>query len=689
VATVWTTCLLAFQTLLLLGYAYAHGLQSFLSLTRAWYVHCLLLLLSLWFLPSASLVVSRFSANWGLSWQVLATLLMQIGLPFVLLSATSPLFQWRSAQLTPGRSPYRLYASSNLGSLLGLLSYPIFVEPWVGLAWQTQGWTWGYVTLMAIFLWTAGLGLQLPRGLESMANKEPTDRETPTRSIAPLDHEKGRRIVAWVRWIFLSTGGCLILMASSAVLTQEVASFPFLWTVPLAAYLVSLIVVFGKPTWYRPGLVSWIFGLCAIVGLVLFHLGTNVSLLVQVLGLGNLCFWGTMLCHGELERTKPTATRLTEFYFANAWGGLLGGAICVLVAPRVFVGFFEFHVALLWGLLVIVLFVVGPAIVSQRTITWSTGMSCMLLGVVLLCVGQSWSIGAAVLPDREMIYRGRSDYGLVAVYDSEDFREIISGQTGHGRQYHEPGKKYEPQDYYGPNTGIGLAVRQLSGGLSSIKDQSSGQRSANLSWGIIGLGSGCLTTWGGQQRYYELDPHMVTLAQDYFTYLSRAGDTAQIVLGDGRLQLQREFNESGSQQFDLMVVDAFTSDSIPMHLLTRECLELYRSHLRPETGVLAIHITNRFVDLAPLFADGPLPSVLIETPKDKQTGIGSRWILMTQRQDWLANWRQAPGASELPASGRSWTDDFSSLFYLVDWSFWVEFQRVEKTQKSDEAEANH
>ncbi len=679
-AAVWTTSLLAFQGLLLVGYAYVHSLRSLLGFRAAWTVHSFLLVIVCFFLPNIELNLPDNPDSSQLVRQVLKTLFINVGIPFVLLSSTSPLWQWRQSIAKSQQSPYWLFSSSNFGSLVGLLSYPLVVEPWLGLTSQIQLWSGGFVALSIMFgLETLRLWLRADFKTKALGLDE-LQLDPPHK----IDSSPGllRRIADWWRWVFLSTGGCLVLMSTSSLLTQEVAAFPFLWVIPLALYLISLIVVFGRPAWYRPIMMSWLFGLTAVVGLVLFHLGTNVSMPIQVIGLGSLCFWGAMICHGEMERHKPIASRLTEFYFATAWGGLLGGVLSVIVAPRVFVGYFEFHCAILWVLATCVVFVIVPTIVRRRQLGWSSGIGLVAAALLVLLVVQSWMIGAEINSGQEMIFRGRSEYGTVAVYENEEFREIISGQTGHGRQYLIPDQQFIPHDYYAPQAGLGLAIqhlRDLRNNTTPLTTTSETKTSVPLKWGIIGLGSGCLTTWslpGETQRYYELNPQMVELAQRFFSFLDHSPADISIVVGDGRQLLQQELLKTGSQKFDILVVDAFTSDSIPMHLLTRECLSLYETHLNSEASLIAIHITNRFLDLAPVLANAEIPGVMIEQPPDPKSGIGSRWVLMSRNEPLLAALRDEPGATEMPKTGRRWTDDFSSVFFLVDWTFWVQTPRV-------------
>lgn len=682
VAAVWTTSLLAFQGLLLCGYAYVHFLRCGLSFRIAWTLHSLAMLLVCLVLPGLNLSFPADEEHSQLGLKVLQTLVVNVGVPFVLLSATSPMWQWRQSLAKAQQSPYWLFSSSNFGSLIGLLSYPLVVEPWLGLSSQVWLWSVGFILLSVLFGWeTLRLWFGAGTEMSPWANEEPA-RHSENRPTVGSSLGR-RRQIDWCRWIFLSTGGCLVLMSTSSLLTQEVAAFPFLWVVPLAIYLISLIVVFGRPGWYRPFAMSWGFGVAAIGGLILFHLGTNVSMPIQVIGLGSLCFFGTMICHGEMERCKPEASRLTEYYFATACGGLLGGILSVLVAPRLFVGFFEFHGAILWVLATIMGFIVVPAIFRQRQLGWAQGMGSMAILFVVFMVAQSWIVGSELGTSQKMIFRGRSEYGTVAVYENEEFREIISGQTGHGRQYLAADQLYKPHDYYSPESGLGVAIQHLRSlrNAEAQKPTAAGNTaSAPLKWGIVGLGSGCLTTWsspGDTQRYYELNPQMVDLANRFFSFLNRDSVDASVVVGDGRLLLQQELQNAGSQHFDLLVVDAFTSDSIPMHLLTQECLSLYDAHLAKGASMLAIHITNRFVDLSPVLANTEIPAVMIERPRDSKTGIGSRWVLLSRHEPLITALRGEPGATELSKSHRRWTDDFSSVFFLVDWSFWIQTDPVD------------
>ena len=630
-AAVWTTSQLFFQLLLLGGYAWTHGLVARLSPRRqvvmqlsliAAAVGALIATAAWWggpVIPGAALKPpdSTFPIA-----RLLATLLLSVGLPYFALATTGPLLQaWASsARVSTSGSVYRLYAVSNAGSVVGLLAYPFLLEPTARLA--TQGWLWsaGFVA------W--GLGLALAgRGVSGEA--------------PPPVQASGAKS-PWATWLALSAGPVVLSLAVTNHLTQEVAPIPFLWVLPLLVYLLSFIVTFESDRWYRRGVVLPILAALtlAIAGLrsqdVELALPLRIALYVLFL------FFACVASHGEFASTKPDESQLTRFYVATATGGALGGIFVGLLAPFVFTGFYELEAG--------VLFVLGAITFRQKS-RWVTRVAWLLIVVVgsLLLFG--------VLARQVGVLAARRDFfGVVRVALSGDGDDethlLMHGRTVHGaQQLHH---RELPTTYYAPESGVGQ--------LLSL------ERAAPRKVGVIGLGIGTLAAYGrpgDTYRFYEISPAVIAYAQsDAFTFLSSSKAKIELALGDARTTLERE----APQQFDVLVLDAFSSDSVPVHLLTKEAMALYLSHLAPN-GVLAFHLSNRSLELVPVAVRGGqefgLVPAVIRTEAKSNWALPARWLMLssTPRSFTGLAITDANPPSDVPL----WTDDFSSLWRAVRW----------------------
>ncbi len=676
-SAVWMTCLMFFQTVLLAGYAYAHLLTSRLAPRAQAWTHGGLLAASLLFLPlETSLIPTKLGAD-DPTLSIVLLLAMTIGVPLLLLSATSPLLQHWFARLQPDRSPYRLYATSNCGSLLALVSYPTLVEP--NLSLRTQAWIWSAAVIGLVgMLWACAASFRRAGG-----------------SHRPIASEARPSALDLMLWLVLATAGSVLLLSSTNQLCQNVAPVPFLWILPLVLYLLTFILCFESDRFYARDVFGWAFVAVILGTVAAFMFGANLGLLAQIGIFSFALFAGCMVCHGELARSRPAAEHLTRFYLIVAAGGALGGALVTLLAPLVFPTFWELSVGL--GLTCLVR-LLAPRIAgysARRRAAAAAGASLdstlrpELLRAEHASLGRKkLAVGALVLAffaflgppawadflRRSSVLRlTRNFYGVLKVSEQrqEDpllrHRRLTHGSTIHGIQFLAPGRHRLATAYYGPASGIGIAMRGLPG-------EREGQRV-----GVVGLGAGTLAAYadaGTTLRFYEINPAVISIAEEDFRFLHDArarGVEIEVASGDGRLRLAEELTEGAGADFDLLVLDAFSSDAIPVHLLTIEALDVYLRRLRP-AGILAVHVSNRYLDLSPVVHALALARGLewtkIDEPGDERAGTTmSEWMLLTRSAEALdspeirAASLPAPGASERPPL--LWTDDYSSLLPLL------------------------
>ncbi len=642
-AAVWTACMLFFQLMLLAGYSYAHWLTHRLSLQQQRTVHGSLVLLALLWLWWAGSAVSAPEPSAYPLLSILSWLLLLFGLPLLVIAASAPLVQRWFADRFPLRSPYRLYALSNVGSLGALLSYPFIVEPWLPLSLQFFGWQWGFTGLALLLL--VLLRWQLPKASAT------------SEAVAAASTWQ------WGYWLSLSAAGVVLLLAVTQQLTQNVPPVPFLWVVPLALYLLSFILVFNREHWYQRAIWLYLFGIGLVLSLVLIHFGRLFDLYSQLALYLLILFSGCMLCHGELARLKPAASQLTRFYLAMALGGVLGGLLVNLLAPALLNDFHEFPVVLLAILLLAVL----PwqrQLVLWRKVAWLGGAASFALLAIWL----------HLLLNQFTVHQQRNFYGSLVVRDipvaGELQRILIDGTTSHGAQYLAEDKRQQALSYYRPGTGVALALQYHQPELSA----SDGTKNAGRHFGMVGLGAGTLAVYGEAEdriQFYELNPAVISTAQQHFSYLADSAATIEVLLGDGRLVLQQQLQQQGSQQFDVLVLDAFSSDAIPQHLLTREAFALYLQHLRAD-GVLAVHISNNYLDLTSVVRNHAhhfgLEALFFHTPADSQNPAATEWVLLTTNQDFIRQEaiQQAAGNWPTPLNPAiQWTDDFSNLLRVL------------------------
>jgi len=647
---VWTTCMLFFQLLLLGGYAYAHFSISRLTPRRQVITHLVLLALAVALLPITPGDAWKPTDGSHAAGHILLLLLGCLGLPYLVLSATGPLLQAWFSKANPGVSPYRLYALSNVGSLLALLIYPFYLEPQLSRQAQADGWSWGLAIYAGLTAWC---GLKVWKSAAA-------DGETAKQAEAEAPASAGRKLL----WFALPACGVMLLLAITNKLCQDIAVVPFLWVLPLSLYLLSFIISFDSPRWYHRAF--WIPLLAVLLGLVVQNLYKAEShpdiTPLATLYLGTL-FVACMVCHGEVYRLRPGASRLTGFYLSLSAGGAAGGLFVALVAPFVFPDYFELHLALFLtaALVLVVLRQDSTLPLREGRARWAWAVPF----VALAALGYGLA-DVATTSLRGSLSTTRGFYGVLKVNDNDAGNDglhhltLQHGATIHGLQYVDAEKRTDPSSYYTSTSGIGRLLRAHKPG--------GGRRV-----GAIGLGCGTLAAWGRAGdtfRFYEINHDVAHLATSTFTYLKDSKAKTELVMGDARLSMELEAN----QQYDVIVLDAFSSDAIPVHLLTLEAFDHYQRHLKPD-GVIVVHVSNRYLDLHPVvyrIADKiGFPAITIDdndTAYEDAGFYGSDWIIMTRNQVLL----QQPllkdvtkETVEFPARIMYWTDERSDLLSIL------------------------
>jgi hypothetical protein len=730
---VWTTCMLFFQLLLLAGYLYAHGVVSSRKPRREGAMHVTLLALSV-------LLIGALAAAWGApllpgpSWKpadptdpvgrILILLAVSVGLPYFLLATTSPLLAAWTAWTHPHKRVYRLYALSNFGSLLALVTYPPFVERFLPLRAQARLWSVLYV------LFAVGAVFCATR--VSRAGRAPSPVESETFDLAPGPARRS----PYSFWFALAACGSTLLLATTNQMCQEVAAIPLLWVLPLSLYLLSFILCFESDRIYSRAVfgpaLAFALGWAALV----LYRGFSVPIRTQVAAYCAALFTGCMVCHGELARSRPAPQKLTAFYLMLAAGGAAGGLFVAVAAPRLFSAFWEIHIALWvtallamvalvrdgsswlhrgrpWPAL-LVLFAAGglaafirdpnfalPIWESMKSL-WSLWFGPIVLPLaVVVLTGILWSVrqiwwsrerpflvsgcllgglgllGFVLASDvrsylASAVSLSRNFYGVLTVEETHkddpelDRLDLRNGRIVHGFQYKAAERRHMPTTYYSEASGIGIALlhhpRQAQGPLRV---------------GVIGLGTGTIAAYGragDTYRFYDINPAVVRLSsgrESTFSYLRDCPARVDIELGDARLSLERERARGALQNFDVLAVDAFTSDSIPVHLITKEAFALYLSHLAKPDGILAVHISNRQLDLAPvvkaLAKALDLEALSIDVEGRGDAIWGSTWILLASHSSVLETTeidRASTDLSEVRVI-RPWTDNYSNLFQVL------------------------
>lgn len=709
---VWNTCLVFYQAVLLAGYLYAYAATKWLRLRTQIVLHLALVFAPLVVLPLHIPIgweppVQSDPVLW-----ILGMLCVAVGLPFFLLSSSTPMLQRWFSQSGHRQSndPYFLYAASNAGSLVGLLAYPLLLEPMLRLSTQSNFWSYGYAGFLAL---TMACGALVWRAQPGIARVH-TALKTETR--------KADRDAAWrqrLRWIALAFVPSSLMMGVTTALTTDVPAIPLLWVLPLFFYLLSFVLVFAK----RPPIShEWLIRrlpfliLCALVPTVC---KTKLPLLSMILLYLLTLFATALMCHGELARSRPKVSLLTEFYLWMSFGGVLGGIFNALVAPVVFSTVVEFPLVLVFAALL------RPPIGQKPVLPVKaarTGRNDWLLPVALgLCMAaviiglmhlrlrptrslnilifgppMLWCLSFGNRPRRfaaglvallaagsfytgsfgTILHTERSFFGVSRVTNDPTgrFRNLFHGGTSHGIQSLDPAQSREPLAYYTRSGPAGTILRALQAKTLYGRN---GEVRKPL-WAVVGLGAGAMACYlepGESLTYYEIDPTVNRIASNprYFTFLSQCAPAARIVLGDARLKLR--YAPDGS--YDLIVLDAFNGDTIPMHLMTREALELYLRKLAPG-GMIAFHISNLYLDLAPtlgrLARDAGLACLEADDTGVTQAQIDagklpSKWLVMARNRAGLGALATDPDWKpvNVPPGTRIWTDDYSNLLRVIKW----------------------
>ncbi len=667
---VWITSLLFFQTLLLAGYLYSFALNK-LPLKTQVYLHFILVLIT-------ALAVTTLFFTWkspitpGVEWklpesvspviQVLVLLLLSIGLPYFLLSTTSTLLQKWLHTKSDNKSPYFLYSLSNIGSLLGIVSYPFLIEPLLSIHKQGIFWSSTFI-IFCLFLSFCCLELFLH-------SKSIRNRNMPSKSFGetPKLHLKRKSL-----WFVLPAISSLMLLSATNQLTQSIVPIPFLWLLPLGLYLLSFILCFSEKEWYKPKLFAYGFFILFPFVIALLIQPIVIGLLFQLILYSLLLFFSFMLCHGELYNSKPNPQYLNIFYLQIAFGSVIGGSIVAIIAPLFFKGlFWEFYLALFLTSLVAAFALLQSNSGVFRFIrsSFSTNREMSIFTVILLCaVFGVFSFINYRVQALSAVGIWRNFYGTIRVtYEPTDKGRLLcllNGKIIHGCQHTSSPLRYKPITYYGEKSGIALAIQ-------SLRERNRQKGKKNLRIGDIGLGVGTLAAFGIKGdyfRFYELNPEDVTVANEYFTYLSDSPSQIDTVLGDGRLSLEKELQENKKGNFNLLVMDAFNDDAVPVHLLTKEAFALYLKHLSPTDNIIAVNISTTYIDLIPVVNElakyYQMNVVVIDVkPKDEPRSI---WALVSSDKKLLSNptilgeKKNISRARKIPL----WTDDYSNLFQLL------------------------
>lgn len=653
---VWTSCLLFFQLGLLAGYGYAHALVTFLRGKRRVQIaiHLGLLLLAIFLLPITPSESFKPDGSEHPVLGIIQLLGLTVGFPYFLLSASGPLLQHWFSEAFPTRSPYRLYAVSNAGSLLGLISYPFLFEPLFRTSEQTLIWSWGFAGY-AIFAAACAI-LFIKKSTSHATEEAPTEGSPPP-------------FVDRLLWVAFAACGSMLLLSLTNQMCQDVAVVPFLWVIPLSLYLLTFVISFDHSRWYRRRI--WIptaiFSISAVIVLmnrqyadVEWHLGLQIAIYCGAV------FFTCMICHGEVVRLKPANRYLTGFYLLISLGGAIGGIFVSLIAPLIFDGYRELHfsIVLLLSLTSIELFRRFRR--SLKTVPVFFGAAIWVFLCALLAMGLIRQIRER---DGGAIAVSRGFYGVLQVSETytgtdDHYLSLYHGRISHGRQYSNPEFEMLATTYYGKDSGVSAALNSIT--------TPPGERHV----GIIGLGVGTLAALasdGDKFRFYEINPQVEDMAREHFTYLEKSAGDVEVVIGDARIVLEQEIQRGEPQQFDALFVDAFSGDSIPLHLITKEAFALYFQHLKPD-GVLVVHITNLHLDLSDPVRNlasefGYTASRVEEFGEDERTYY-SDWVLISKDEKFQKALNQSGFVNGWDHELRPeilWTDDFCNLLDVIVW----------------------
>ena len=647
---VWTTCMLFFQLCLLAGYAYAHALTRFCPKRIQAAAHAILLLAALAFLPIIPGAHWKPAAADDPAWRILLLLTVCVGLPYFALASTGPLLQAWFVRLHPRTLPYRLFALSNLASLLALISYPFLFEPIMTRRSLASLWSWTFGVFAALCGACAWRFWKAEGGQSQRAAIAPSaDSGRPTAGMKAF-------------WFALPACGSILLLATTNKLCMDVAAVPFLWIVPLSLYLLTFIISFDRPAWYSRKAFTPL--LAVLLALLCYTLsaGLHVSLSWQVPVFAGSLFVGCMICHGELYRLKPAPQFLTSFYLGIAAGGAAGGIFVGIISPMIFHSYAELN----WGFWLLTALLAGIHAREKTAIYWRNRSwtlwpaliaGAAVLGIALLVQDRHAS--------RDTTLMTRNFYGVLRIVEEGAgtpflARKLNHGSTTHGLQFTDPGLSILATTYYNEPSGVGLALNNFP-------------RAANRRVGLVGLGAGTLAVYGRPGdtfRFYEINPEVRRLADTQFTFLRSSKAHVELVPGDARLSLERE----APQQFDLLVLDAFSSDAIPVHLLTQEAFTEYFRHLKSD-GAILVHVSNVHLNFLPVLAGVAkhFRLLMMRIAWDDKTRpwwfSSSEWVVLSRNAPFVASEPMLSHATQMPLAYGDhpvlWTDDYASLFSVL------------------------
>lgn len=636
-AAVWTTCMLFFQCILLAGYAYAHATSAKLGPRGQAILHTILLAAAAATLPILPDPSWKPEGGGEPISRILLLLTATVGLPYLLISSTSPLVQAWFSRARPGANPYRLFAVSNFASLLALVGYPLFVEPNLTNGQQVYGWSWmfaGFAVLCSALAWTA-------------AKAQPGALANASAVVADAPALRGREIALWLA---LSATGSVILLAVTNHITQNIAAIPLLWLAPLTLYLLTFILCFEgqglyRQAWWWPVVLAAVGAMAWLLVEPDHQFDLYVQLGVFLTGLFIAC----MFCHGELYRLRPANRHLTAFYLWVSVGGALGGLFVAVVAPLAFKAYYELGIGLAACALL-------AAIVYRSLNRIALGASLVLL------LGTTGAVTYDAIKFQDYArLTVRNFYGVLRVKEygtegeEDHLRRLLHGTIMHGEQYMNGPKRQELTSYYQVTSGIGKAI-------------ASKQAGGPIRVGVVGLGTGTLAGYGRKgdfYKFYDINPAVVTIARSDFKYLGDSEAKIEVALGDARLTLERDAPE----KFDVLAVDAFSSDSIPVHLITREALAVYLRHMKPG-GIIAFHVSNRFLNLGPVV--GQLARIsgahaVSVYEKGEEDRTQSDWVLVSLDRKALEDKviKDVSEPVEERPLWRLWTDDYNNLVQIL------------------------
>lgn len=684
-AGVWSVALSFFQIVLLAGYAYAHVLNTRAKPLVQAIIHCVVLGGAALLLPIIPPESFKPTGAEDPMLHILLLLLVTVGLPFFALSATGPLLQAWFGRMYPGRSPYALYALSNVGSLLALLSYPFLFEPLWGRTDQAVNWSIGFGVFAALCASVAILSSRAKAtpAAAPLPEASPVAEASAAGSVGAADAPVAGATLPVLRWILLPACGTMLLIAFTNHICIDVASIPFLWVVPLSIYLLSFILTFAHARWY-PRMVFLALAMLGAIGAVLlFAFHVDFPLWPALATACFSLFVLTMVCHGEVYRLRPDVRSLTKFYMCISLGGALGGVSVALLSPLLFPIHLEYLISVL---LTVLLVLVGHA-KDQQSPMFQGRLKAAWVLCALVVLGSIGVGSYGVYRDTSSaIYVSRNFYGVFRVEqtvpqtETESIARILfSGTTNHGFQLLSANWADRPTSYYGPNSGLGMTM--------DVTEKNGGRRIA-----VLGLGTGSVAVYGKANdfiRFYEINPESKYIAEEYFFYLRRTEAEIDIVLGDGRLSLER----AEPQAYDIIVLDAFSSDSIPVHVLTQEAFDLYDKHL-VHNGIILVNVSNRHLDIRPVLlhsarAQGWGIAGWISPGNLNQATTPAHWMILTRDQNFMQElgklveslrkiWPRGegdtgtwPSTFGMPVDVyggpeiQPWTDDYANMFSIL------------------------